>query len=93
MSILEDLYEGKIHPWDKQIYKDGEYRRIADRLADRMDELTVCLDERGKTLCDIIENDLSDLSTVSQRECFIEGVRLGAQIMWEIYHYESENLY
>lgn len=93
MSILEDLYEGKVHPWDKRVCEDGEYRRIADRLADRMDELTTCLNEREKTLCDTIENDLADLSTLSQREYFIEGFRLGAQIMCEIYRYESGNLY
>ena len=91
MSILEEFYNGNIVPNEKLIKKGGEYQRVNDELSEKIDKLTCTLNGKEKDLCEEIEDGICKLSYISEKESFIEGFRLGIQIMREILEYKSEN--
>ncbi len=91
MSALEELYNGNISPSEKFLKDGGEYKAINQKLTKYIDELMLHLNNEEKQLCEKIEDNIYKLSYISEKECFIEGFRLGAQIMWEILLYKSEN--
>ncbi len=91
MAILEELYNGNIVPSEKFIKKGGEYQKVNDELSEKIEKLTCTLNSKEKDLCEEIGDGICKLSYISEKECFIEGFRLGAQIMREILEYKSEN--
>ena len=91
MSILEDLYDGNIYPVEKPIKKDGEYQKINKQLTQHIDELLSLLNSEEKLLCEKIEDNFYKASYISEKERFIEGFRIGAQMMWEVMHFNSSN--
>lgn len=91
MSILEELYNGNIVPTEKYIKKGGEYQKINDELSEKIEKLMCTLNSKQKDLCEEIEDGFCRLSYISEKECFIDGFRLGAQIMREILEYKSKN--
>lgn len=93
MSILEELYHGNINPSEKFIKKSGEYGSLLEELTARMDEFIPALNEKEKQLYEKIEDIITELGYISEKDCFVEGFRLGAQIVWEILHSENRNFY
>lgn len=84
MTILEELYYGNIHPAEKYVRKDGEYQKLTDRITRRFDKLTSTLNEEGIALLNEICEMISEREDLSEKETFVEGFCLGAQIMKEI---------
>lgn len=91
MCILEELYNGNINPSEKFLKDSGDYKKINQELNKHIDELMLHLNDEEKQLCKKIEDNIYKLDYISEKECFIEGFRLGAQIMREILEYESKN--
>lgn len=91
MTILEDLYYGNIQPWEKSIKKGSAYQKTDKQLSKYLDELMASLDQDQKTLCEKIADKICDLGDISEKERFMEGFCIGAQIMWEIVHFQSTN--
>lgn len=91
MSVLEELYNGNINPSEKYIKNGSEYQKLSKELTESIDELMLLLNNEEKQLCERIIDNVLELGCISEKEHFIEGFRTGAQIMWEIIHYKSEN--
>ena len=91
MSILEEFYYGNLD-LSAQFVKDGsEYQKLTAKLSDRMDEFIALLNEDEKGRFDQIYEMLAELNCISERERFIYGFRLGAQITWDVFGYISPN--
>ncbi len=93
MSVLAELYHGNVNPSERFIKKSGEYGRLMEELTERMDEFTPALNEKERELYEKIEDIITELGGISEEDCFVEGFRLGAQIMWEIFRGENRNFY
>lgn len=91
MSVLEDLYNGNINPSEKYIKNGSEYQMLNKQLMEAIDELMLLLNNEEKQRCEKIIDNILRLSCISEKEHFIEGLRIGAQMMWEIIHFKSEN--
>lgn len=91
MSILEELYNGNINPVEKYIKNGSEYQKLNKQLIEYIDELMLLLNNKEKQLCEKIINDILELGCIAEKEHFIEGFRMGAQMMWEIICFKSEN--
>ena len=91
MSILEELYNGNINPSEKFLKASGGYKKINQELNKHIDELMLHLNDEEKQLFQKIEDNIYQLNYISEKECFIEGFCLGAQIMREILEHKSEN--
>lgn len=91
MSMLEELYYGNIHPAEKHIKKGGEYQKLNQQLMDTLDELMTMLNDEEKQLYEKAEDMAFNLKSISEKEYFIEGFCMGAQIMREIACFKSTN--
>ncbi len=93
MSILEELYHGNINPSEKYINKGGEYGRLFEELTVSIDKFISALSEDEKQLYEKIEDIITELGYISEKESFAEGFRIGAPMVWEIFHNENRNFY
>ena len=91
MSILEELYDGNIRPFERYIKSDSEYQKLSNQLSEHLNTFMTLLNDKEKQLYEKIEAGFSDLNYISEKECFIEGFRIGVQIMWEVIHFKSKN--
>ena len=91
MSVLEQLYNGNINPSEKYIKKGGDYEKSFDKLVRNFEELQTLLTTKQKQICEQLEENISRISYISEKESFIEGYRLGAKTVFEIIYYESKN--
>lgn len=91
MSILEELYNGKINPCEAFVKKGSEYQSLSTQLTEYIETLLPLLTKEERELYEIIEETISERSCISEREHFIEGFCIGAQMVWEIKNYKSKN--
>ena len=82
-NTLEDLYYGNITPGTQQIAPNSELKRAVDRVTRFEGQLTERLDETGQSiLAKLIESE-DEIESITARENFILGFRLGARITME----------
>ena len=82
-NILEDLYYGNITPGAQQIVPNSELKRAVDRVTRFESQLTERLDEDGQTILAKLIESRDEIESISARENFILGFRLGAKITME----------
>ena len=82
-NTLEDLYYGNITPGQQQITPNSELKRATDRVARFESQLTERLDEDGQTILAKLIESRDEIESITARENFILGFRLGAKIMME----------
>ena len=84
MTILEDFYEGNIHPAEISIIKNKEYKKYCIEAMTNIESLLSKLDDEEKHLFDEIENNVVHMNYISEREQFINGFGTGAKMVHEI---------
>ena len=84
MTILEELYNGNVVPWEKFAKRGGEYARLLNELAECSNKLSALLDDTSKELWNKIMDTDRAMEFISEKESFIDGFCLGARIMLEI---------
>ena len=82
-STLEDLYYGNIIPGAQQITPSSELKRATDRVARFESQLTEQLDETGQAILAKLMESKDEAESITARENFILGFRLGARITME----------
>ena len=82
-NTLEDLYYGNITPGAQQITPNSELKRATDRVARFEDQLTERLDEAGQTILAKLLESKNEAESITARENFILGFRLGVRMMAE----------
>lgn len=85
MTILENLYNGNINPSERYMKRGGEYYKTVKKLNSLFDEFFPLLNKDTKAIYEKIEKLLSELNYISEKEAFIDGFSIGAQITTEIY--------
>ena len=84
MKIIEDLYYGRISPYEMNISATPEYQKLK-ALADRNEDLLrVSLSDEQKELLDKLTECITDISSISERDMFIAGFRLGVKLMIDV---------
>ena len=83
MSILEELYYGNIRPTDEP--QSTEVKKVLSGVVKTEEELRdILTDERQKeTLSELSERN-NRLITLTERDGFLQGFRLGAMLMAEL---------
>lgn len=82
-NTLEDLYFGNITPCEQQMAPDSELKRAVDRVARYENQLTEQLDETEQTILTKLIRSQHEIDSITARENFILGFRLGVRIMAE----------
>ena len=84
MKIIEDLYYGRISPYEMSISATPEYQKLKV-LADRNEELLrESLSDEQKELLEKLIETVTDISSISERDMFINGFRLGMKLMMDV---------
>ena len=82
-NTLEDLYFGNITHCEQQMAPDSELKRAVDRIAHYEDQLMEQLDETEQTILTKLIRSQHEIDSITARENFILGFRLGVRIMAE----------
>ena len=84
MKIIEDLYFGRISPYEMNISATPEYQKLKT-LADRNENLLrESLSDEQKELLDKLIESVTDISSISEQDMFIAGFRLGMKLMMDV---------
>ena len=84
MKIIEDLYYGRISPYEMSISATPEYQKLK-ALADRNEDLLrESLSDEQKELLEKLIETVTDISSISERDMFIAGFRLGMKLMIDV---------
>ena len=82
-KTLEDLYYGNITPNEQDMAAGSELKRAVDRVARYESQLTEQLNETEQTILTKLISSQHEIDSITARENFILGFRLGARIMAE----------
>ena len=84
MNTIQDLYYGRISPYEMNISTAPEYQKLK-ALADKNEVLLreALSDEQKELLVKLIES-VTDISSISERDMFIAGFRLGVKLMIDV---------
>ena len=83
MRILEDLWYGKVIPWQMGI-KSEKYKSLMAQIAEDEEKLMGLLSKEAKAVYGQLMEHQSEAVTLEQRESFIRNFKLGAKFMLEI---------
>ena len=84
MNTIQDLYYGRISPYEMSISATPEYQKLK-ALADRNEEmLRESLSDEQKELLEKLTECITDISSISERDMFIAGFRLGVKLMIDV---------
>ena len=84
MNTLQDLYYGRISPYEMSISTAPEYQKLK-ALADKNEDLLrETLSDEQKELLEKLTECITDISSISERDMFIAGFRLGVKLMIDV---------
>ena len=84
MSTIQDLYYGRISPYEMSISTTPEYQKLK-ALADKNEDLLKeSLSQEQKELLGKLIESVTDISSISERDMFINGFRLGMKLMIDV---------
>ena len=84
MNTIQDLYYGRISPYEMSISTAPEYQKLK-ALADKNEDLLKeSLSQEQKELLGKLIESVTDISSISERDMFIAGFRLGVKLMIDV---------
>lgn len=84
MYILEDLWNGDITPSERMIRTGSQYAQLQKQLVTAEEDFRKELSPEGKAAYDTFCRKQAELSEISECDCFIRGVRVGARLLLDI---------
>ena len=84
MKILEEFWYGNIQTSEKTIPLGGRHVKLLNLLVQHENNLTALLSDEAKELFDKFKDTQDELSSVSERDAFVLGFRLGGRFMLEV---------
>ena len=81
--ILEELYYGNLFPHEKCAKLDDEVKELLKLLNRNEEKFTATLTEAQKETFEKYKDCNREISEICEREAFLNGFRLGAQIIIE----------
>ena len=84
MYILEDLWNGDITPSERMIRTGSQYAQLQKQLVAAEEDFRKELSPEGKAAYDTFCRKQAELSEISECDCFVRGVRIGARLLLDI---------
>ena len=84
MYILEDLWNGDITPSERVIRTGSQYAQLQKQLVAAEEDFRKELSPEGKAAYDTFCRKQAELSEISECDCFVRGVRIGARLLLDI---------
>ena len=84
MNTIQDLYYGRISPYEMSISATPEYQKLKVLADKNEDLLRGTFSDDQKELFDKLIESITDISSISERDMFIVGFRLGMKLMIDV---------
>ena len=84
MNTIQDLYYGRISPYEMSISATPEYQKLKALTMQNEDMLRETLSDEQKELLEKLTENITDISSISERDMFITGFRLGVKLMIDV---------
>ena len=84
MKIIEDLYYGRISPYEMSISAAPEYLKLKALADQHEDLLRETLSDEQKEMLEKLIETVTDISSISERDMFINGFRLCMKLMMDV---------
>ena len=84
MNTIQDLYYGRISPYEMRISTAPEYQKLKALAEKNENLLRETLSDEQKELLDKLTECITDISSISERDMFIVGFRLGVKLMIDV---------
>ena len=84
MNTIQDLYYGRISPYEMSISTAPEYQKLKALAEKNENLLRETLSDEQKELLDKLTECITDISSISERDMFIVGFRLGVKLMIDV---------
>ncbi len=91
MTTLEKLYYGNIFPADKDIKRGSEYSKRINLSIRNEDKLIPTLSKEQKVIFEKHKDCITEMTSIAEKEAFIQGVKLGLKITAETFLTDSYN--
>ena len=85
MTILENLYYGNIVPADKDIRRGSEYSKLLNLSVRNEEKLLPTLSKEQKVVFEKYKDCVIEMNSISEKDAFVEGMKLGIKIIAETY--------
>ena len=84
MNTIQDLYYGRISPYEMSISTAPEYQKLKALANRNEDLLRESLSDEQKELLEKLIECITDISSISERDMFITGFQLGVKLMIDV---------
>ena len=84
MNTIQDLYYGRISPYEMSISATPEYQKLKALATQNEDLLRETLSDQQKELLEKLTECITDISSISERDMFITGFQLGVKLMIDV---------
>ena len=82
-ELLRRLYYGEIHPWERTAPLDADEQELNQRIDKNIHTLRGCMRTEENATLEQLLGDIDSLKAEETVQAFIDGYRLGAQLMLE----------
>ena len=83
MKTIDELWYGNISPFEQCTRGDKRLKELLSLMARNRDELGETLTEKQKETLEKFEDCMNEMHSVTERDAFSYGFRLGVQLMAE----------
>ena len=91
MTTLENLYYGNIAPANKYIKRGSEYSKLINLSVRNEEKLTPTLSKEQKIIFEKYKDCISEMTSIAEKEAFIQGIKLGIKMTTEAFLTDSQN--
>ena len=91
MTTLENLYYGNIDPANKYIKRGSEYSKLINLSIRNEDKLVPTLSKEQIVIFEKYKDCISEMTSIAEKESFIQGIKLGIKIIAESFLTNSKN--
>ena len=91
MTTLENLYYGNIFPADKDIKRGSEYSKLINLSVRNEEKLVPTFSKEQKAIFEKYKDCINEMTSIAEKEAFIQGIKLGIKITAESFLTDSKN--
>ena len=85
MKITDELWYGNISPFEQCTRSDKRLKELLKLVARNREELDESLTEKQKETLEKFEECMNEMHSITERDAFSYGFRLGVQLMAETF--------
>ena len=86
MDTIKELFYGNIHPFERDVPKDGEGDKLNQLIIKHTATLKATLNEQEMQTVEKLKDALTEHSSLCECAGFINGFRLGVRLMAESFY-------